>query len=280
MEGIIVSGGNYHAITNNNVLSAASHGIRLATTCGNNISISGNTLVNTSGEVVFIEGGVNHSVFGNYVTSSTAQAIRVNAGASRVAIRNNVIGQVLAGGWAILIYGASHIVADNTVAACDYGLNVAAGATNVLAVNNTFIGPANSSRFYSDAGTGTIIVESNKTGIALLGSATIDMKTAASTTIFTTPSNRVTRITHVIVRDATGSLAGGTSYSVTDFRAAFSLANLITSGTGYMVVAAADGTQYVEVAPSTAVQLTVTTGSTGAANATIDVFGTTTEYPA
>lgn len=113
-------------------------------------------------------------------------------------------------------------------------------------------------------------------GIALLGTATIDMKTAATTTIFTTPVGKVTRIAFVVVRDATASLAGGTSYTITNFRATFSLANLITAGTGYLIVQANDLTQFTETAASTAIQLTVTTGSTAAANATIDVFGYTT----
>lgn len=109
--------------------------------------------------------------------------------------------------------------------------------------------------------------------IALLGSATVDMKTAASPTIFTTPAGKVCRITHVVVRDATASLAGGTSYTITNFRAAFSLATLVTANTGYLVVQATDLTQFTEIAGGTAVTLTVTTGSTLAANATIDVFG-------
>lgn len=112
--------------------------------------------------------------------------------------------------------------------------------------------------------------------ITLLGSLSgVDMKTAASTTIFTTQAGKVTRITHVVVRDASASLAGGTSYSVTNFRQTFSLANLVTAGTGYLVVQATDLTQYTEIAAATAVQLTVTTGSTAAATATIDIFGFT-----
>ena len=55
----------------------------------------------------------------------------------------------------------------------------------------------------------------------------------------------------------------------------YSIANA-TANTGYMVVQATDLTQFTEIAASTAVQLTVTTGSAGAANATIDVFGYTT----
>lgn len=114
----------------------------------------------------------------------------------------------------------------------------------------------------------------------LLGSASgIDMKTAASTTIYTTPIGKVTRITKVIVRDPSATLAGGTSYAVTGFLSGFSLATLVTANTGFVVVsngAATAPTECAEVAAGTAVQLTVTTGSTGAATATVDVFGYTT----
>jgi hypothetical protein len=110
-------------------------------------------------------------------------------------------------------------------------------------------------------------------GISLLGSASVDMKTAAATTIFTVPVGKVCRITSVVVRDASASLAGGTSYSITNWRAAFSLAALTTANTGYIEVFGADLAQYVETAAGVAVQITVTTGSTAAATATVDVFG-------
>lgn len=117
-------------------------------------------------------------------------------------------------------------------------------------------------------------------GIALLGSATIDMKTAATTTIFTTPTGKVTRIAYVVVRDPTASMAGGTSYNITNFRQAFSLATLTTLGTDYIFItpngAAGTDVKYAETAAGTTIQLTVTTGTTAACNATIDVFGYTT----
>ena len=110
--------------------------------------------------------------------------------------------------------------------------------------------------------------------ICLLGSKSgVDMKTAGSTTLFTVPVGKVCRITHVVVRDTTASLAGGTSYSITGFRATFSLAGLTTSGTGYMVIQATDLTQYTEQAAATNIQITVNTGATAAGTATIDVFG-------
>jgi len=111
--------------------------------------------------------------------------------------------------------------------------------------------------------------------IALLGSATIDMKTAATTTIFTTPAGKVTRLSEVCIRDPTASLAGGSSYSITNFVQTFSLVHVTTANTGYTWIYPTSGAQFVEIAASTAVQLTVTTGSTAAANATIDVFGYT-----
>lgn len=113
----------------------------------------------------------------------------------------------------------------------------------------------------------------NESSITKLGSASVDMKTAAATTIFTVPVGKVARITHVLVRDASASLAGGTSYTITNWRATFSLAALTTANTGYIVVYGADLAQYVETAAGVAVQITVTTGSTAAATATVEIFG-------
>ncbi|HQR40958.1 MAG TPA: hypothetical protein PLF26_21425 [Blastocatellia bacterium] len=104
----------------------------------------------------------------------------------------------------------------------------------------------------------------------------MDMKTAASTTIYTTPLGKVTRISHAVIRDPSASLAGGTSYTITGLRAAFSLNGITTANTGFCVVRAADLTEQAEIAAGTAVQLTVTTGSTAACTATIDIFGYTT----
>lgn len=112
--------------------------------------------------------------------------------------------------------------------------------------------------------------------ITLLGSLSgVDMKTAASTTIFVVPAGKSVRITHVVVRNTTASLAGGTSYSVTNWRQAFSLANLTTASTGYIAVYGADLAQYTVNAAGTNVQFTVTTGATSAGTATIDIFGYT-----
>jgi hypothetical protein len=109
--------------------------------------------------------------------------------------------------------------------------------------------------------------------LTLLGSASVNMKTAAATTIFTVPVGKVCRIWAVTVRDASASLAGGTSYSITNFRQTFSLATLTTANTGYVTVHATDLAQYTEIAEATAVQITVTTGSTAASTATVEIWG-------
>jgi hypothetical protein len=118
-------------------------------------------------------------------------------------------------------------------------------------------------------------------GLALLGSATIDMKTAATTTIFTAPTlsgTQKVRVMFVVFHSPTASLAGGTSYSLTGFVQTFSLATL-TAATGYAAIGpifqitTTAPTQYTELASGANFQLTVTTGSTLAANATIEVWG-------
>lgn len=114
----------------------------------------------------------------------------------------------------------------------------------------------------------------NKNSIALLGSASVDMKTAASTTIFTVPAT-VTGciIDSVVVRGASASLAGGTSYSFTNWRQTVSLAGNTGGATKSFTLVEIDNTSYTITVASTAWQITVTTGSTAACTAVVDVFG-------
>ena len=78
--------------------------------------------------------------------------------------------------------------------------------------------------------------------------------------------------------DPTASMAGGTAFTFgTPFRnnGTVDLSSLTTSGTDYIVLDQ-NNTKSTEIAASTAFQITVTTGTTAACNATIDVFGYTT----
>jgi hypothetical protein len=110
-----------------------------------------------------------------------------------------------------------------------------------------------------------------KVGMALLSSTVVDMKTAQANTLYTVPTGKVCRLSHLVVRDPTASLAGGTSYSVTNWKLTFSLATV--TGATYYIVIDNENTAYVETGAGVAIQLTVTTGSTLAANATVDLFG-------
>jgi hypothetical protein len=101
----------------------------------------------------------------------------------------------------------------------------------------------------------------------------VDVKTAASTALYVVPAGKTLRITGITVRDTSASLAGGTSYSVTNWRQTFSLAALTTANTGYILVTGADLAQYTEIAAGTTVNFTVTTGATAAGTATIDLMG-------
>jgi len=86
---------------------------------------------------------------------------------------------------------------------------------------------------------------------------------------------KVARIVAIVVRDPSASLAGGTSYNFgTGFRnsGVIDLSSLTTANTDYIVLDQ-NNSKATEIAASTAFQITVTTGSTGAATATIDVFG-------
>ena len=111
--------------------------------------------------------------------------------------------------------------------------------------------------------------------ITLLGSvAGVDMKAAASTPIFTVPTGKTAVITHVVVRNNNNSLAGGTSYAVTGFRATVNLNAITATTTNYVIIQGTDITSYTVQAAGTVINWIVTTGATAAGTtATIDIFG-------
>ena len=102
--------------------------------------------------------------------------------------------------------------------------------------------------------------------------ASIDMKTAAATTLYTVPIGKTFYPVAVVIRETSASLAGGTSYSFTGWRQAVDLSSMTTLGTDYIVLNN-NNTKYTDTAAAAAFQITVTTGSTAACTATIDVFG-------
>lgn len=109
--------------------------------------------------------------------------------------------------------------------------------------------------------------------IYLLATVTgVDMKTAASVTLYTPPAGKTFVPVMVVIRGNSASLAGGTSYSFTNWRQTVDLSGM-TVTTGYRILETTDNTTFTPIAAGTAFQITVTTGATAAGTATIDVFG-------
>jgi len=104
----------------------------------------------------------------------------------------------------------------------------------------------------------------------------VDMKTAAATTLFTSDKHRKTVITSIVIHGQTASLAGGTVYKFGVYFRADGTVDLSgsTATTNVIVLHQGDDNALATIVPqSTAVVMTVTTGSTLACTATIDVFG-------
>ena len=112
--------------------------------------------------------------------------------------------------------------------------------------------------------------------ITLLGSFTVVSLQAASgvETLFTVPVGKVARVTTVVIRDISATLAGGTSFAFTGFVSGVNLSAITAATTTkYAIIAPAFAAECTELASSAAFQITKTTGSTGAATAVFDVFG-------
>ena len=99
-----------------------------------------------------------------------------------------------------------------------------------------------------------------------------DMKTGGATTLYTAPVGKTVYITHVMVREPSASMAGGTDYDFTGWKQTVDLSSLTTLSTDYILL---DGNnaKYTKLAASAAFQITVNTGTTAACTATLDVFG-------
>jgi hypothetical protein len=99
------------------------------------------------------------------------------------------------------------------------------------------------------------------------------MKTAGATTLYTVPPGKSFVPVAVVIRNNSASLAGGTDYDFTGWRQTVDLSGMTVASTGYRVLYTTDNTTYTVTTAGTAFQITVSTGSTAACTATIDVFG-------
>lgn len=104
----------------------------------------------------------------------------------------------------------------------------------------------------------------------------VDMKTVAKTILFKVPEGKSCVVTHVIVRNPTASLAGGTDYDLGDgancdtWVQACTLAAM-TSTAHYFVIHAAGVYAVFDAGDEFGIK--PITGSTLAADATLEVFG-------
>jgi hypothetical protein len=102
----------------------------------------------------------------------------------------------------------------------------------------------------------------------------VNMQSGAKIDFFTPPKNVV--VTHIVVRDPSASLTGGTSYSfgsgsnADSLLTGVTLAGMTTIAKSFKVIPVAYG---VLLATDDVLGMKATTGSTAAATATIDIFG-------
>lgn len=118
----------------------------------------------------------------------------------------------------------------------------------------------------------------NELALTLLSSTpSVNMKDAAKTTLYTVPTGKTCYIFAVIVRAPSATLAGGTDYdfgvdaTCTTWLQSVDLSAMTTLTTDYKIVTSL--TKFAYCAAGAAFGIYPTTGSTGAATATIDVIG-------
>lgn len=117
--------------------------------------------------------------------------------------------------------------------------------------------------------------------ITMLATATIDTQNGDSkTTVYTVPTGKKAVITHVVIRNPSASLTGGTDFDIGSganadtWRQTISLTSM-TATTDYMVIPsiAATPVKYTIEAAAAAFGIKPITGATGDTTATMEVFG-------
>lgn len=114
--------------------------------------------------------------------------------------------------------------------------------------------------------------------ISLLDSGTAGMQNGdPKTTIYTVPVGKKAMVTHVIVRQPTASLAGGTSFSFGDganadtWKTAVNLSSMTAATDG--IVVTNDNSKYTVYDAGDALGVKPATGATADAEAFVEYFG-------
>lgn len=114
--------------------------------------------------------------------------------------------------------------------------------------------------------------------IAILDSAEVDLENGdAKTIVYTVPTGKAAVITHVVIRNPTASLAGGTDFDLGDGANADTWVNTVdlssmTAVTDYMVIEG-NNVKYTVFDADDEFGIKPVTGATLDATAIMDVFG-------
>lgn len=120
----------------------------------------------------------------------------------------------------------------------------------------------------------------NEVAVTRLTTVTgVDMKTAGKTNLLAVPTGKTLYVTHVVIREPSADMSGGTDYDLgtganaDTWRQTVDLSSMTTPGTDYMVISGADVTKYTDSAAASVFGIKVITGTSAACTATIDIFG-------
>lgn len=114
--------------------------------------------------------------------------------------------------------------------------------------------------------------------ICLLASATVNLQNGdGKSTIYTVPSGKSMIVTHVVIRNPTASLAGGTDFDLGDGASANTWKNTVdlssmTATTDFMVIEG-NNAKYTVFDAGDEFGINPVTGATLNADATADLFG-------
>ena len=176
---------------------------------------------------------------------------------------------------AVALAGTQTITGNKTLSGTNThsGTNTFSGA-NTFSNTNTFSGAVT---FSSTAS----LVNLSAMGALLSTTLAVDMKTSGVTALYTVPAGKTLIPTAVVIRNPSASLAGGTDYdfgtsaACSSWRQTVDLQTLTTLTTDYIVITGSTAVpvKYTTTTVANIFAIKVSTGSTAACTATIDLFG-------
>lgn len=125
-------------------------------------------------------------------------------------------------------------------------------------------------------------MDAKKVVVSLLGSAVCNMQTVGGKqTVYIVPVGKIAQIFFFVIRNPTATLLGGSDYdfgsgaAANTWRQTVTLVSMTTAVTDYMVIPsiAAVPVKYTHEVAGAEIGIKPITGSTGAANATVEVWG-------